>query len=216
MPLDLVLVPPAPPAARLSAGDGAASSPPPAEPPPPSAVPLQGSLELKMSGATQTWDGLRIHWQHDQSAEAYEIIASDHQLFGDEVADALAGKADFTSANAVAPSVTCVIDNVTAREGRGWFAVLVRQKDGKRTPHPFEVGDAAQSGRTSAPFINPNRTGEVRAEAEDLVAEAQEQWARWRNEQDGGARREARRMVQEALLIFPGHAAAKRLAEEFT
>lgn len=168
-----------------------------------------------MSGGTQTWDGLRIHWEREPRAAAYEIIASDHQIFGDEVADALAGKADFTSATAVAPAVTCVIDNVTARESRGWFAVLVRFQDGKREAHPFQVGDAAISGRPAGPFINPNRTGEVRAEAEDLIAQAQEQWERWKNEQDGGARREAKRMVQDALLIFPGHPTAKKLAEEF-
>ena len=204
-------------AARPPDSEGAARPQASAEPtPPPSAVPLQGALELKMSGATQTWDGLRIHWQRSPSAAAYEIIASDHQIFGDEVADALAGTADFTSATAVPPSVTCVIDNVTAREARGWFAVLVRERDGKRVPHPFEVGDAASSGRTAAPFLNPNRTGEIRAEAEELVAQAQEQWARWQGEQDGGARREAKRLLQDALLIFPGHTQAARLAGEFT
>ena len=66
-----------------------------------------------MQGATQTWDGLRIHWERDPRAAAYEIIASDHQIFSEELADALAGRADFTTVAAVGPTVTCVIDNVT-------------------------------------------------------------------------------------------------------
>ena len=188
-----------------------------AEPPPqPSAIPLTEPLDIRMQGATQTWDGLRIYWEREPRAAAYEIIASDHQIFGDELADALAGKADFTTATAVAPSVTCVIDNVTPRESRGWYAVLVRYRDGKRAPHSFKVGDAATSGKTSGPFINPNRTGELRAEVEGLLAEAKEQWDRWKAEQDGGARREAKRMVGDALLIWPDYPAAKKLLAEMS
>jgi hypothetical protein len=167
-----------------------------------------------MQGATQTWDGLRIYWERDPRAAAYEIIASDHQIFGDELADALKGSADFTTATAVAPHVRCVIDNTTPRESRGWYAVLVRYRDGRRAPHPFKLGDAAQSGKTSAPFINPNRTGELRAQVEGLLAEAREQWERWKREQDGGARREARRIVSDALLIWPEYPAAKKLLAE--
>ena len=147
-------------------------------------------------------------------AAAYEVIASDHQIFGEELADALAGKADFTTAAAVAPSVMCVLDNVTPRESRGWYAVLVRYRDGKRAPHPFKVGDAATSGKTSGPFINPNRTGELRGEVEGLIADAKEQWERWKKEQDGGARREAKRMAGDALLIWPDYPAAKKLLAE--
>ena len=183
-----------------------------AEPPPqPASIPLAERLEARMQGATQTWDGLRIYWEKDPRAAAYEVIASDHQIFADELADALAGNADFTTAVAVAPSVTAVIDNVTARESRGWYLVLVRSRDGERAAHPFKVGDAADSGRTVAPFLNPNRTGELRGEVEDLVAQAQEQWDRWNSEQDVGARREAKRLVGDALLIWPGHPAAKKL-----
>ena len=199
---------------RSSRASSAAEAAPSAEgeaPPPPAAIPLDEPLEARMVGATQTWDGLRIHWDQDPAAAAYEVIASDHQVFADELADALAGRADFTTAVAVAPSVTAVIDNVTAREARGWYLVLARTRDGKRSPHPFKVGDAADSGRTSAPFLNPNRTGELRGEVEDLVAQAQEQWDRWNREQDGGARREARRLVGDALLIWPGHPAARQL-----
>ncbi len=193
----------------------AAAQPASAEPPaPPSAVPLEEPIDLHMQGATQTWDGLRIHWERDPRAAAYEIIASDHQIFGDELADALAGKADFTTAVAVAPAVLCVIDNVTARESRGWYAVLARYRDGRRVAHPFKVGDAAASGKASAPFLNPNRTGELRAEVEGLLADAREQWDRWKAEQDGGARREARRMVADALLIWPDYPAAKQLQAE--
>jgi hypothetical protein len=65
-----------------------------------------------------------------------------------------------------------------------------------------------------APFVNPNRTGELRAEAEELVGQAREQWGRWRAEQDGGARREALRLVQDALLIFPNYPPARALADE--
>jgi hypothetical protein len=185
------------------------------EPPaPPSSIPLAQDLELRMAGASQTWDGLRICWERDARAAAYEVIASDHQIFGDELKDALAGKADFTTAVAVPPSVTALIDNVTPREARGWYAVLVRSRDGKRAVHPFQVGDAATTGKPVAPFLNPNRTSEVRAEAEGMVEEAREQWRRWQSEQDGGARAEAKRLVHDALLVFPGLASARALAAE--
>ena len=177
-------------------------------------VPLDEPIDVRMQGATQTWDGLRIFWEREPRAVAFEVIASDHQLFGDELADALAGKADFTTAAAVAPSVLCVIDNVTPREARGWYAVLVRFRDGRRAPHPFKVGDAAASGKIAGPFLNPNRTGELRAEVEGLLADAREQWARWKSEQDGGARREAKRMAGDALLIWPDYPAAKKLLGE--
>jgi hypothetical protein len=183
-------------------------------PAPPASIPLQEALDLRMQGATQTWDGLRIHWDRDPRAAAYEVIASDHQLFGDEVADALAGRADFTTATAVAPTVTCVIDNTTPRDARGWYAVLARGRDGRRTVHPFKLGDAATSGRSTAPFLNPNRTGELRAEVEGLLADAREQWQRWKSDQDGGARREARRMVGDVLLMWPDYPAAKTLLAE--
>lgn len=206
-------------AARAARPEAGASEPvaasASAEPPPqPSTIPLAEPLDIRMQGATQTWDGLRIYWEREPRAAAYEIIASDHQIFGDELADALAGKADFTTATAVAPSVTCVLDNTTPRESRGWYAVLVRFRDGRRAPHPFKVGDAAASGRTSGPFLNPNRTGELRAEVEGLLGDAREQWQRWKSEQDGGARREAKRMVGDALLIWPDHPAAKQLLAE--
>ncbi len=207
----------APPVVKVAAPPPARSAPAAAasaEPPPPSSVPLEGPLDIRMQGATQTWDGLRICWDREPRAAAYEVIASDHQIFGDELADALAGKADFTTAIAVAPSVTCVLDNTTARESRGWYAVLVRYRDGRRVPHPFQVGDAASSGKASGPFLNPNRTGELRAEVEGLLADAREQWERWKSEQDGGARREARRMVGDALLIWPDYPAAKKLLGE--
>jgi hypothetical protein len=204
------------PAAAAPAGavSGAAAPAAAEPPPPPSSVPLAEPLELRMQGATQTWDGLRLYWDREPRAAAYEIVASDHQLFGDELADALAGIADFTTAVAVAPAVTCVIDNVTAREARGWYAVLARFRDGRRAAHPFLVGDAATSGKTAAPFLNPNRTGELRGEVEELLGQAQEQWERWSAEQDGGARREARRLIGDALLIWPNHPAAKRLSEQ--
>ena len=181
---------------------------------PPADFPLDDRLEARMTGATQSWDGLRIHWQRVSGVAAFEVIASDHQVFAEELGDVLAGRADFTTAVAVGPGVTCLIDNVTAREARGWYLVLARDRDGRRSAHPFEVADAATSGRADGPFLNPNRTGEVRAEADDLIDRAREQWERWQAEQDGGARREARRMVQDAQLIYPGYPAAKALADE--
>jgi len=188
---------------------------PAAEPPaPPSSIPLEHDLEARMSGAGQTWDGLRICWERDPRAAAYEVIVSDHQIFGEELKDALAGRADFTTAVAVPASVSAVIDNVTPRDARGWYAVLVRSRDGKRTAHPFQVGDAAATGKAVAPFLNPNRTAEVRAEAEGMVEEAREQWQRWKSEQDGGARAEAKRLVHDALLVFPGLPSARALAAE--
>ncbi len=197
--------------APAAAAEPAASSEPP---PQPSTVALDGPLDLAMKGSTQTWDGLRVYWERAGGVAAYEIVVSDHQIFDDEVRQALAGNADFTVAVAVAPSITCVIDNVTAREARGWYSVLARARDGKRTVIPFQIGDAATSGKPVAPFLNANRTSEVRAEVEDLVGQAREQWGRWKSEQDGGARREARRMIGDALLIFPNYPAAKALLDE--
>jgi len=183
-------------------------------PAPPSSIPLEHGLEVRMSGADQTWDGLRICWERDPRAAAYEVIVSDHQILGEELDDALAGRADFTTAVAVPSSVSAVIDNVTPREARGWYAVLVRSRDGKRAAHPFQVGGAAATGKAVAPFLNPNRTAEVRAEAEGMVEEAREQWQRWISEQDGGARAEAKRLVHDALLVFPGLPSARALAAE--
>ena len=207
---------PAPPRASVEPLKLASVEPRGEAPQPPSAVPLAAPLDLRMQGATQTWDGLRIYWDRDPQAVAYEIVASDHQVFGDELADVLAGSVDFTTAAAVGPSVTCVLDNVTPREARGWYAVIARYRDGSRAAHGFQVGDAATSGRTGGPFLNPNRTGELRAEVEGLLADAREQWDRWNSEQDGGARREAKRMVADALLIWPEHPAAKKLQAEMT
>jgi hypothetical protein len=207
---------PAPPRATVEPLKLASVEPRSDVPQPPSAVPLAAPLDLRMQGATQTWDGLRIYWDRDPQAVAYEIVASDHQVFGDELAEVLAGTVDFTTAAAVGPSVTCVLDNVTPREARGWYAVIARYRDGSRVAHGFQVGDAAGSGRFNGPFLNPNRTGELRAEVEGLLADAREQWERWTSEQDGGARREAKRMVADALLIWPGHPAAARLQAEMT
>jgi hypothetical protein len=169
---------------------------------------------VRMIGATQTWDGLRIAWEREPRAAAYEVIVSDHQIFEEELKEALAGRADFTTAVAIAPGVTAVIDNVTPRDARGWYAVLVRARDGKRAAHPFQVGDAAATGKAVAPFLNPNRTAEVRAEAEGMVEEARQEWQRWKSEQDRGARAEAKRLVQDALLVFPGLPSARALAAE--
>jgi hypothetical protein len=185
-------------------------------PPPPSAVRLEQALELRMQPATQTWDGLRIYWERDPRAAAYEVIASDRELSADELGEAIAGRADFTTVAAVAPAITCVIDNTTPREARGWYAVLVRYRDGGRAAHPFRIGDAAASWRPAAPFLNPNRTGELRAEVEAMLSEAREQWERWTSGQDAGARREAKRIAGDALLIWPDYPPAKSLLEQMT
>jgi hypothetical protein len=167
-----------------------------------------------MTGADQTWDGLRICWERDPRAAAFEVIVSDHRISGDELAEALGGRADFTTAAALPALATGVIDNVTPRDTRGWYAVLLRTREGRRLPHPFHVGDAAATGRAAAPFLNPNRTAEVRAEAEGMIEDARAQWDRWKAEQDGGARAEAKRLVCDALLVFPGLASAAALAAE--
>ena len=65
-----------------------------------------------------------------------------------------------------------------------------------------------------AGFVNPNRTGEVRAEVEDLLGQARENWDRWKSDQDRGAQREAKRLVGDAMLIFPNYPAAKALLDE--
>jgi hypothetical protein len=204
-----IRVAPAPQPAR-PAQEQRADEPPAA----PSSIPLEHELEVRMIGATQTWDGLRIAWEREPRAAAYEVIVSDHQIFEEELKEALAGRADFTTAVAIAPGVTAVIDNVTPRDARGWYAVLVRARDGKRAAHPFQVGDAAATGKAVAPFLNPNRTAEVRAEAEGMVEEARQEWQRWKSEQDRGARAEAKRLVQDALLVFPGLPSARALAAE--
>ncbi len=201
-------------AAARARRDAEAAAEPTEQVAPPSQIPLEEPFAFRMSGGTQTWDGLRITWERVTGAAAYEILVSDHQIFGDELADALAGKADFTSATAVGPSTTALIDNITPREARGWYLVLARAKDGTRTPHPFQVGDAEASGRAVAAFVNPNRTGELRAEVEGMLADAREQLERWTSEKDTGAQREAKRLVRDALLIFPNHPGAKALAEE--
>ena len=201
--------------AAREGGGGGGEAPVSAEPPKqPNEIPLEESFDARMQGGTQTWDGLRIYWERAGGAAAYEIIVSDHQIFGDELVDALAGKADFTAAVAVAPSVTAVIDNITPRESRGWYLVLARARDGKRTPHPFKVGDAAESQKPVAGFVNPNRTGELRAEVEDLLGQARENWDRWKSEQDRGSQREAKRLVGDAMLVFPNYPAAKALLDE--
>ena len=205
------------PAAEPSPRPRAPATPPAAEetPAPPSSVPLQEeNLDLRTTGADQTWDGLRISWERDARAAAFEVIVSDHRISGEELKEALAGRADFTTAAAFPASATAVIDNVTARDARGWYAVLLRTRDGKRLPHAFRVGDAAATGKAAAPFLNPNRTGEVRAEAEGMVEEAREHWQRWKAERDGGARAEAKRLVRDALLVFPGLPSAAALAAE--
>ncbi|HZR10663.1 MAG TPA: hypothetical protein VFA79_18900 [Myxococcales bacterium] len=183
-------------------------------PPPPSAVRLEQPLDVRMEPATQTWDGLRIFWERDPRAAAYEVIASDRPLSGDELADAIAGRADFTTVAAVAPGTTCVIDNTTPREARGWYAVLVRYQDGRRAPHAFKLGDAAASWRPAAPFLNPNRTGELLAEVDALLSAAREQWERWTSGHDADARREAKRLVGDALLIWPDYPEATALLEQ--
>ncbi|MGZ6125386.1 MAG: hypothetical protein ACXWLR_10535 [Myxococcales bacterium] len=185
-------------------------------PPPPSAVRLEQELQVRMQPATQTWDGLRIFWERDPRAAAYEVIASDRELSPEELREAIAGRGDFTTVAAVAPAITCVIDNTTPREARGWYAVLVRYRDGRRAPHSFKLGDAAASWRPAAPFLNPNRTGELRAEVEAMLSEAREQWKRWTSGRDAGARREAKRIVGDALLIWPDYPPAKSLLEEMT
>ncbi len=181
---------------------------------PPRDFPLQEPLSFRMQGGTQSWDGLRLYWERAEGAAAYEIVISDHQLFGDELADAIAGRADFTSCTAVGPNTLAVIDNVTTRDSRGWYVILARDKRGNRTVHPFQLGDAQQSGKAVAPFANPNRTGELRGEVEGMLEDAREQWSRWKSEQDGGARREAKRLVQDALLIYPNHPGAAALSRE--
>ena len=181
---------------------------------PPRDFPLEEPLSFRMQGGTQSWDGLRLYWERAEGAAAYEIVISDHQIFGDELGDAIAGRADFTSCTAVGPNTLAVIDNVTTRDSRGWYLLLARDKRGVRTVHPFQIGDAQQSGKTVAPFANPNRTGELRGEVEGMLEDAREQWSRWKSEQDGGARREAKRLVQDALLIYPNHPGAAALSRE--
>jgi hypothetical protein len=181
---------------------------------PPREIPLEDTLEYRMKGGTQTWDGLRLYWERDFDASAYEIVIADHQLFDRELNEALAGRDDFTSCTATGPSTMCVIDNITQRDSRGWYLILARDRKGNRKVHPFQVGDSQESGKPVAVFANPNRTGELRGEVEGMLEEAREQVERWKAEGDGGAKREAKRIAADALLIYPNHPGAKALQTE--
>ena len=181
---------------------------------PPREIPLEDTLEYRMKGGTQTWDGLRLYWERDFDASAYEIVIADHQLYDRELNEALAGRDDFTSCTATGPSTMCVIDNITQRDSRGWYLILARDRKGTRKVHPFQVGDSQESGKAVALFANPNRTGELRGEVEGMLEEAREQVERWKSEGDGGAMREAKRIAADALLIYPNHPGAKALQAE--
>lgn len=182
---------------------------------PPSEFPI-ARFGLRMSGATQSWDGLRILWESEgKPAEAYEVVVADHPLDPDEVGDLLSGR-DVGGARvrAFARSVKTVIDNVTPRDARGYSGVIARAEDGSREL----IGSVAQSvdecNVREAPFFDAANLGDVRDLANGAVREAKMQLLIFSEEQDVGAWREALRLVGDALAIYPGFEPATTLERE--
>lgn len=171
---------------------------------------------LRMHGATQTWDGLRVQWETDgKEADAFEVVVSDHPLVPDEVGELLSGQSTSGAYVKVFPgSVRCVVDNVTPREARGYYAVIARTSGGDRVP----VGCVAQGWDecriARAPFYAPDDIEEVRSLANGQVREARVQFMLWNEEEDVGAWREALRLVGDALVILPGFQPALDLKKE--
>lgn len=171
---------------------------------PPSDFP-SGRFGLRMIGATQTWDGLRVQWESEgREADAYEVVIADHPLAPEEVGDLLSGEAvPGAAVQAVGRSVRAVIDNHTPREARGYYAVIARTESGDRAP----VGCVAQGWDecrvAQAPFFNPQALDEIRDLANGQVREARVQLMLWEEEQDAGAWREALRLAEEALIVYP-------------
>lgn len=165
---------------------------------------------LRMSAATQTWDGLRVQWEDEgREVEAFEVVVAGHPLDPNEVAALLRGEAVSGAwVRVFPPAVRKVIDNVTAREARGYYAVIAREAGGGRTP----IGCVAQGWDEcrvmDAPFFNPDDTEEARDLANGQVREARIQLMLWREDEDVGAWREALRLVNEALAIHPQFQAA--------
>lgn len=183
--------------------------------PPPSDFPV-GRFGLRMSGGTQSWDGLRILWEGEgKEAAAYEVFIADHPLSPDEVSELVtAGRLDGAAVKAFSPSVKAVIDNVTPRDARGYYAVVARNVSGGREL----VGCAAQGFDEcqvrKAPFFDPSALEEVRSLANGQVREARVQLMIFREEQDVGAWREALRMTGDALVIYPDFPEAIALEQE--
>jgi hypothetical protein len=187
------------------------------EPEPPGSFSAR-PMDLKFTGHTQTWDGTRIVWEREkENVAAYEVLVSDHPMIPEEVQELMSGESVINSGVvAVNRLTTCIIDNLTPREGRGYYAVLARARDGTRRQIACTVGDAEATSRREAPFLLPHRTGEVRALAEEQFGGAEEAAARWKSDGDDGARRDAERLARDALLIFPGHEGAKKLLQELS
>lgn len=161
---------------------------------------------LRMVGASQTWDGLRVQWESEgHDADAFEVVIADHALAPDEVGELLTGDAvPGAAVRAVSATTRVVIDNLTPREARGYYAVIARTDAGDRVP----VGCVAQGWDecrlAQAPFYAPDAVDEVRDLANGQVREARVQLMLWHEEQDAGAWREALRLVDDALVIYPG------------
>lgn len=175
-----------------------------------------GQFGLRMHGASQTWDGVRVQWEDEgKDVDAFEVVVSDHPLAPDEVGELLSGQPPAGTHVKVFPaSVRCVMDNVTPREARGYYAVIARSRAGDRAP----VGCVAQGWDecriARAPFYEPDDIEEVRSLANGQVREARIQFMLWNEEQDVGAWREALRLVGDALVILPDFQAALELKTE--
>lgn len=182
---------------------------------PPSDYPVD-RFGLPMIGATQTWDGVRVLWEAERfEAEAYEVFIADRRLEADEAAALLRGE-EISGAwvRAFPPEARVVIDNLTPRESRGWYAVVARAEGGLREVLGCTAQGSDECRVVEAPFFDPDRLEEVREMAEQQVREARAQLHWWQAEQDAGAWREALRLCGDALAILPGHPAAAALRNE--
>jgi hypothetical protein len=182
---------------------------------PPSEFPL-ARFGLEMVGANQTWDGLRIQWEAEgKEAAAYEVYASDHPLSPDEVGELIRGeKVSGATVRAVLPTQRSVLDNMTPRDGRAYYAVVARSDDGDRTQVGCACIGTESGGDKDAPFLDPLDLDEVRSIAAGLVQEARMQLLIFREEGEVSAWREALRLCDDARLVYPDFAPARVVERE--
>ena len=182
---------------------------------PPGDFPIE-RFGVRMIGATQSWDGLRIEWEAEgKPAAAYELFIADHPLAPEEVGEAIGGEAGSgVLVRAFPRSVKGVIDNVTPREQRAYYGVVARAERGRREVVGCVAQGVDQGGSRELPFFDAKRLDDVRSHANGQLREARVQLMIFQEEGDVGAWREALRLVQDALAIHPQLPAAAALEAE--
>lgn len=170
----------------------------------PSEFPV-GEFGLRMVGATQTWDGLRIEWEPENRAvAAFEVFVAGHPLSPSEVGELVRGQpVPGAFVRAFGARVKAVIDNLTSRESRAYYAVVARSAEGERSLVGCVARSVDQGAARSVPFFDPGALSEVRGLAVGTIREARVQLMIFREERDVGAWREALRMCSDALAIYP-------------